>query len=98
MRLTKEKAVQPWDVAVRLARKPCVVRSPVPHLRQRHPRLGSALVVLVVAAATRLQSRCAPWGRGRATGAAHRAPRCPAFKDLLNRFEFSPRETLLLRY
>src|SRR5206468_3048532 len=32
-----------------LARKPCVVRSPVLGCAQRHPRLGSALVVLVVA-------------------------------------------------
>src|SRR5437899_433624 len=37
-------------LAGKLARKPCVVRSPVPQLRQRHPRLGSALVVLVVVA------------------------------------------------
>src|SRR6266850_1554322 len=32
-----------------VARKPCVAMSPVPPLRQRHPRLRSALVVLVVA-------------------------------------------------
>src|SRR5262250_1494499 len=32
------------------ARKPWVVRSPLPRLRQRHPRRGSVLVVLVVAA------------------------------------------------
>src|SRR5207245_2062205 len=32
-----------------LARKPCVVRSPVPRLRQRHPRRRSALVLVVAA-------------------------------------------------
>src|ERR1700736_4658647 len=37
-------------LAGKLARKPCVVGSPVPRLRQRHPRLDSALVVFVVAA------------------------------------------------
>src|SRR2546421_7467057 len=41
---------RPKTLAGKLARKPCVVRSPVPRLRQRHPRLRSALVVLVVAA------------------------------------------------
>src|SRR5260370_41754988 len=37
-------------LAGKLARKPCVVRSPLARLPQRHPRLDSALVVLVVAA------------------------------------------------
>jgi hypothetical protein len=36
-------------LAGKLARKPCVVRSPVPRLCQRHPGLGLALVVLVMA-------------------------------------------------
>src|SRR5215210_7194846 len=46
----KSSAETPKILAGKLARKPCVVRSPVPRLRQRHPRLRSALVVLVVAA------------------------------------------------
>src|SRR5262245_57665287 len=48
----------------KLAWKPCVVRSPVPWLRQRHPGLGSALVVFIVAAPPRLEPILVPAPRG----------------------------------